>query len=92
MLSELEPEITSTLTALENCIALLLPTPENFFIQESQKRGKDDESPFNCEVESTKNRAGPSNEMDSENIDFREHGIVSSQYSIVIDVNTGKCR
>ncbi|PSN33568.1 hypothetical protein C0J52_26228 [Blattella germanica] len=36
------PEISSTLTSLESCIALLLPTPENFFIQEECDITKDD--------------------------------------------------
>jgi hypothetical protein len=30
-------EITNTLTALENCICLLFPTPENFFIQDGNE-------------------------------------------------------
>jgi hypothetical protein len=28
------PEVTNTVTALENCICLLFPTPEDFFIQD----------------------------------------------------------
>jgi hypothetical protein len=33
----MQSEITNTLTALENCICLLFPTPENFYIQEGNE-------------------------------------------------------
>lgn len=32
LITEMEPEITNTLTALENCICMLFPTLEDFFI------------------------------------------------------------
>lgn len=34
LITEMQPEITNTLTALENCICLLFPTLEDFFIQD----------------------------------------------------------
>lgn len=36
-ITEMQPEITNTLTALENCICLLFPTPEDFFIQDGNE-------------------------------------------------------
>lgn len=34
LITEMQPEITNTLTTLENCICLLFPTLEDFFIQD----------------------------------------------------------
>jgi len=34
LFTEMQPEITNTLTTLENCICLLFPTLEDFFIQD----------------------------------------------------------
>ncbi|PNF21513.1 UV-stimulated scaffold protein A [Cryptotermes secundus] len=53
-INEMQPEITNTLTALENCICLLFPTPEDFFIQdgnetETKSKISDEKpSPSNC--------------------------------------------
>lgn len=50
----MQPEMTNTLTALENCICLLFPTPEDFFIQdgnetETKSKNSDEKpSPTNC--------------------------------------------
>jgi hypothetical protein len=47
-------EITNTLTTLENCICLLFPTPENFFIQDGNeieiksKNSEEKHSPTDC--------------------------------------------
>ena len=37
LITEMQPEITNTLTALENCICLLFPTLEDFFIQDESR-------------------------------------------------------
>lgn len=34
LITEMQPEITNTLTTLKNCICLLFPTLEDFFIQD----------------------------------------------------------
>jgi hypothetical protein len=34
LITEMQPEITNTLTALENCICMLFPTLEDFFIHD----------------------------------------------------------
>jgi hypothetical protein len=50
----MQSEITNTLTALENCICLLFPTPENFFIQDGNeieiksKSSEEKRSPTDC--------------------------------------------
>ncbi|KAJ9579239.1 hypothetical protein L9F63_024655, partial [Diploptera punctata] len=90
-MTELEPEIDNTLTALENCMALLLPTLDDFFIQGGNKHCEDDveTSEHNNVTPSTSNAVD--DEMEIENNDclnFREHGIVNSKYSIAISVNT----
>jgi hypothetical protein len=50
------PEITRTVTAMENCICLLFPTPEDFFIQdrneaETEATSSDEKpGPINCSI------------------------------------------
>jgi hypothetical protein len=41
----MQPEITNTLTTLENCICLLFPTLEDFFIQDESRTEIQPESP-----------------------------------------------
>lgn len=154
-ITEMQPEITNTLTALENCICLLFPTPEDFFIQdgnetETKSKNSDEKpSPTNCsgakqiedqnkneeqgldqkdrlseliesdrKVEQKKNTVkndcdvpsisrskdddddmeednsefGSETSDSEEDIDFREYGILSSKYSIEVNVNTGICQ
>ena len=37
LITEMQPEITNTLTTMENCICLLFPTLEDFFIQDESR-------------------------------------------------------
>ncbi|XP_069695250.1 UV-stimulated scaffold protein A-like [Periplaneta americana] len=139
-INEMQPEITSTLTTLENCINLLLPTPEDFFIQEengketkSKETGDNDivkqmgnkvnedtqsDSEKDCEpnratdekelhlpstskhevedsgsqVENSDFESGTSDseeeEEEEDDINFRQYGMLSSKYSIEVNVNT----
>jgi hypothetical protein len=146
----MQPEITSTLTTLDNCICLLFPTPENFFIQdrnEVETEAKTSDGSTDCSItkqtedeknneehglehkdrlselntsdkklEQSKNTV--KNEYDApsisepkdddteeensdvgsetsdsvEDTDFRAHGMLSSKYSIEVNVNTGICQ
>jgi hypothetical protein len=148
----MQPEITSTLTTLQNCICLLFPTPEDFFIQdrnEAETEAKmSDEKPgsTDCSIikqtedeknneehglehkdrlselntsdkklEQSKNTvkneydtpsiSEPDDNTEEENsdvgsetsdsvedTDFRAHGMLSSKYSIEVNVNTGICQ
>jgi hypothetical protein len=53
LITEMQPEITNTLTTLENCICLLFPTLEDFFIQ--------DESGIQIQPESSVEKPGLTN-------------------------------
>lgn len=141
------PEITNTLTAIENCICLLFPTPEDFFIQDrnedeivstssdkklgptkclitketedvknNEEYGLDQKDRLNMndrKLEQNRNTVNKGTDMPStsrprddnteeensdfgsetseseEDIDFREHGMLNSKYSIEVNVNTG---
>lgn len=141
------PEITNTLTAIENCICLLFPTPEDFFIQDrnedeivstssdkklgptkclitketedfknNEEYGLDQKDRLNMsdkKLEQNRNSVNKETDIPStsrqrddntedensdfrsetseseEDIDFREHGMLNSKYSIEVNVNTG---
>jgi hypothetical protein len=72
LITEMQPEITSTLTALENCICLLFPTPEEFFIHDENGTEIKPETPTekpdltNCSI---------TNQIEGENKISEEQGL-----------------
>lgn len=77
-----ESEIQRTITSLSNCLNLLLPPPENFFIPENSSsvsfQSSIDEQSSSINFNSDKEEVNPSN--------LRPFGI-TTDYSLVLEYN-----
>ncbi|XP_046995660.1 UV-stimulated scaffold protein A-like isoform X1 [Schistocerca americana] len=89
--SDMKTDISDTITALDNCISLILPEPENFFINEDKET---DSSFALAPQESIKNSdlkkpILPQNYTDEEgcyNNEHRAHGLLSGNYKIEVEL------
>ena len=101
-----QSDIISSLTEMENCISLLLPRPEDFFIEDDSIQ-----IPSTSSKEKTKTKSCALNERNSqkeiendelsddveENLsskepifDFRKYGIINPNFSLTLKVDLGK--
>lgn len=97
-----EGEIENTVTALNNCISLLLPSPDDFFVIEDIPITNQIDSDKVVYFESDSSKTLPkgfvencedsSSDTESEMSDlyFRTHGMFSGTHNIELNIDTGK--
>lgn len=95
-ITEKEDEISNTVTSLKNCINLLLPHPEDFFIIDNESSSMEvDDNKFRCLTDENvsvrkcvddEEQEEPY-EGDAQSSQFREVGIVSSTQMLSVNLN-----
>lgn len=96
--SDMKTDICDTITALDNCISLILPEPENFFINEDKETDSSlslapQENDNTCDLKKTMSDQNiiPHNYADEEgcyNSEHRAHGLLSVNYKIEIELKS----
>lgn len=102
--AEKQPDIISTLTEMENCIHLLLPRPEDFFIEDealnvtsvAENASKPLEYADETKIHKSRECSGSSDSDEDENssstepiFDFRKYGILNPHFSLTLKVDPG---